>query len=302
MNSIGVDFKLKNIEIDSKKIKLQIWDTAGQERFKTITTSYYKGAHAILIVFDITDRDSFDHVRNWMADIDKFAKEGVLRILVGNKCDLEQERKVRSEEAKEIANKYGIKYIETSAKDTINIDDLFISTAKYLLSKQIGGTGAGKGTQNGKSGYDLLRDNNKNNSNNNNNDEELIELDDHIEYKGKKLYKPFVEKPFNGDDHNIYIYYPPNLGGGHKRLFRKTKDLSSLYFPNLNEIRRDKKYIYEEFLQTDGFDIKVYTIGPDQTHAEARKSPTLDGKVNRTVVSPGYFITQKLHFLRNKSI
>ena len=124
--------------------------------------------------------------------------------------------------------------------------------------------------------------NSTNNKNNNNNNEELIELDDHIEYKGKKLYKPFVEKPFNGDDHNIYIYYPPNLGGGHKRLFRKTKELSSLYFPNLNEIRRDKSYIYEEFLQSDGFDIKVYTIGPDQTHAEARKSPTLDGKVNRS--------------------
>ena len=112
--------------------------------------------------------------------------------------------------------------------------------------------------------------------------EELMEFDDHIEYKGKKLYKPFVEKPFNGDDHNIYIYYPPNLGGGHKRLFRKTKDYSSLYFPNSNEIRRDKSYIYEEYLQSDGFDIKVYTIGPDNAHAEERKSPTLDGKVNRS--------------------
>ena len=90
--------------------------------------------------------------------------------------------------------------------------------------------------------------------------DDLIEFDDHIEYKGKKLYKPFVEKPFNGDDHNIYIYYPPNLGGGHKRLFRKTKEYSSLYFPNLNEIRRDKSYIYEEYLQSDGFDVKVYTI------------------------------------------
>ena len=168
MNSIGVDFKLKNIEIDSKKIKLQIWDTAGQERFKTITTSYYKGAHAILIVFDITDRDSFDHVRNWMADIDKFAKEGVLRILVGNKCDLADKRQVTMEEAKEIANKYGIKYIETSAKDTINIDDLFISTAKYLLSKQIAGTGSGKGTQNGKSGIDLMNSNNNKTNNNQN--------------------------------------------------------------------------------------------------------------------------------------
>ena len=168
MNSIGVDFKLKNIEIDSKKIKLQIWDTAGQERFKTITTSYYKGAHAIIVVFDITDRDSFDHVRNWMADIDKFGKEGVLRILVGNKCDLAHNRQVTMEEAKEIANKYGIKYIETSAKDTINIDDLFISTAKHLLSKQIGGTGIGKGAQGGKNGLDLLKDNNQNNNGNQN--------------------------------------------------------------------------------------------------------------------------------------
>ena len=111
---------------------------------------------------------------------------------------------------------------------------------------------------------------------------DLLEFDDHIEFKGQKLYKPFVEKPFNGDDHCIYIYYPPSHGGGHKRLFRKTKELSSLYFPNLNEIRKDKSYIYEEFLQTDGFDIKVYTVGPEYAHAEARKSPTLDGKVNRS--------------------
>ena len=121
------------------------------------------------------------------------------------------------------------------------------------------------------------------NSNNETKTDDLIEFDDHIEYKGKKLYKPFVEKPFNGDDHNIYIYYPPNLGGGQKRLFRKTKEYSSLYFPNLNKIRRDKSYIYEEFLQSDGFDVKVYTIGKDYAHAEERKSPTLDGKVNRSV-------------------
>ena len=111
---------------------------------------------------------------------------------------------------------------------------------------------------------------------------DLLEFDDHIEYHGKKLYKPFVEKPLNGDDHDIYIYYPPNVGGGHKRLFRKTKEYSSFYFPTINEIRHDKKYLYEKFLQTDGFDIKVYTIGEKYAHAEARKSPSLDGKVNRT--------------------
>ena len=167
MNSIGVDFKLKNIELDNKKIKLQIWDTAGQERFRTITTSYYKGAHAILIVFDITDRESFEHVRNWMADIDKFAKEGVLRILVGNKCDLENSRQVRKEEGNEIANKYGIKYIETSAKETTNIEDLFISTAKNLLSKQVSSSGVVKGAQSGKNGIDLMNTNNSQTNNQN---------------------------------------------------------------------------------------------------------------------------------------
>jgi len=156
MNSIGVDFKLKNIEIDDKKIKLQIWDTAGQERFRTITTSYYKGAHAIIIVFDISDRESFNHIRNWMADIDKFAKEGVLRILVGNKCDLEASRKVKKEEAQELAKKYDIKYIETSAKDTTNIEDLFISTTKHLMSRQVNSPGFGKGKQNSAGGIDLM--------------------------------------------------------------------------------------------------------------------------------------------------
>ena len=108
----------------------------------------------------------------------------------------------------------------------------------------------------------------------------LKEFDEYIEFNGKKINKPFVEKPANGDDHNIYIYYPHC--GGQKRLFRKTKNLSSLYYPNNNKIRRDKSYIYEEFLQSDGFDIKVYTVGEDYFHAEERKSPTLDGVVQRT--------------------
>ena len=167
MNSIGVDFKLKNIEIDGKKIKLQIWDTAGEERFRTITTSYYKGAHAILIVFDITEKDSFEHVKNWVADIDKFAKQGVLRILVGNKCDLEKQRNVSKEEANELAEKLGIKYIETSAKDTINIETLFVDTAKYLLSKQVNISGNANNIG-GKNGIDLNNNNQTPQKNNNN--------------------------------------------------------------------------------------------------------------------------------------
>ena len=109
----------------------------------------------------------------------------------------------------------------------------------------------------------------------------LKESDEYIEFHKKRLYKPFIEKPANGDDHNIYIYYPHY--GGQKRLFRKTKNLSSLYYSNINKIRRDKSYIYEEFLQSDGFDIKVYTVGEDYFHAEERKAPTLDGLVQRSV-------------------
>ena len=111
---------------------------------------------------------------------------------------------------------------------------------------------------------------------------ELEEYDEYIVYNGTKIMKPFVEKPKNGDDHNIYIYYPMNHGGGQTRLFRKHKDLSSLYYPNVNKIRRNKSYLYEEYLQTDGFDIKVYTVGENYAHAEERKSPSLDGKVERS--------------------
>ena len=158
MNSLGVDFKLKNIDIDNKKIKLQIWDTSGIERFRKITQSYYKFSQAVLICFDITDRESFEHVRNWMDDIDK---EDILKILVGNKCDLEHERRVRKEEGKEIANKYGIEYIETSAKDTISIENLFIYTAKIILSKQVNNINLEKGSH-----IIIDNDNEDNNQNN----------------------------------------------------------------------------------------------------------------------------------------
>ena len=156
MNSIGVDFKLKNIEVKGKKVKLQVWDTAGQERFRTITTSYYKGAQAIIVVFDLTDRDSFEHVKNWMSDVDKFAKEGVLRILAGNKCDLEHQRKISKDEGKELASKYGIQYMEISAKDTTNIDELFVSTTETFINRQASGSNKTKTVE--KQGIDLNKE------------------------------------------------------------------------------------------------------------------------------------------------
>eukprot|EP00986_Skeletonema_menzelii_P017176 scaffold18049_cov117-Skeletonema_menzelii.AAC.2 len=110
---------------------------------------------------------------------------------------------------------------------------------------------------------------------------EIEEHDDHIEVNGVTINKPFVEKPVDADDHNIAIYYPSSAGGGCKKLFRKVGDRSSEFYPEINEIRRDGSYIYEEFIETQGTDVKMYTVGPDYGHAEARKSPTVDGKVER---------------------
>ncbi|XP_030744781.1 inositol hexakisphosphate and diphosphoinositol-pentakisphosphate kinase 2 isoform X6 [Echinops telfairi] len=108
----------------------------------------------------------------------------------------------------------------------------------------------------------------------------LIEGEDHVEVNGEVFQKPFVEKPVSAEDHNVYIYYPTSAGGGSQRLFRKIGSRSSIYSPESN-VRKTGSYIYEEFMPTDGTDVKVYTVGPDYAHAEARKSPALDGKVER---------------------
>ena len=135
MSSIGVDFKTKQIDLDDRLIKLQIWDTAGHEKFRTITTSYYKSAHAIIILYDITQKASFDHIRNWITEIDKFGKQGVLKVIVGNKLDMENNRKITKEAAENLALKYGIKFWEVSAKDNTNIEEMFLDTIKTLLEK-----------------------------------------------------------------------------------------------------------------------------------------------------------------------
>ncbi|XP_024884552.1 inositol hexakisphosphate and diphosphoinositol-pentakisphosphate kinase 2 isoform X16 [Temnothorax curvispinosus] len=109
---------------------------------------------------------------------------------------------------------------------------------------------------------------------------ELVESEDHVEVNGITFNKPFVEKPVSAEDHNIYIYYPTSAGGGSQRLFRKIGSRSSVYSPE-SRVRKSGSYIYEDFMPTDGTDVKVYTVGPDYAHAEARKSPALDGKVER---------------------
>ena len=134
VNSIGVDFKMKKREIDGNIIKVQIWDTAGHERFRSITYSYYRGANSIIIVFDLSDKKSFISITEWLKQIEKHAKENVFKFLVGNKSDLENERQITYEEAKQYAEEHDLPYIETSAKNGININELFDSSIKTFLN------------------------------------------------------------------------------------------------------------------------------------------------------------------------
>jgi len=131
--TIGVDFKVKTIEIDGKKVKLQIWDTAGQERFRTVVSTYFRGAHGIFLIYDITNRDSFKNLENWLIEIEKNASENVLKILIGNKNDLEDEREIQSDEGKAFANRNGMQFIETSAKMNTNVNEAFETLGKLMI-------------------------------------------------------------------------------------------------------------------------------------------------------------------------
>eukprot|EP00795_Rhopilema_esculentum_P005957 gene5957-11310_t len=134
ISTIGVDFKIKTVLLDDKVVKLQIWDSAGQERFKTLTTTYYRGAHGIIVVYDVTDRNSFINCGQWLTEIEKNACEGVQKLIVGNKCDRE-DREVDYEAASSFAEKLSVKFIESSAKDSINVDRIFITMAAELKEK-----------------------------------------------------------------------------------------------------------------------------------------------------------------------
>ena len=121
-------------DIDEKKIKMQIWDTAGQERFKNIIASYYRGAHGILLIYDVTDKDSFKNLSNWLIEIEKNASKNVLKVLIGNKSDLEDKRVVTYNQGKEFADTYGLKFIETSAKKNLNVNEAFETLGRELMA------------------------------------------------------------------------------------------------------------------------------------------------------------------------
>ncbi|KAL6574757.1 Ras-related protein RABE1c [Orobanche minor] len=136
ITTIGIDFKIRTIELDGKRIKLQIWDTAGQERFRTITTAYYRGAMGILLVYDVTDESSFNNIRNWIRNIEQHASDNVNKILVGNKADMdESKRAVPTSKGQALADEYGIKFFETSAKTNLNVEEVFFSIAKDIKQR-----------------------------------------------------------------------------------------------------------------------------------------------------------------------
>lgn len=142
ISTIGVDFKIRTIELDGKTIKLQIWDTAGQERFRTITSSYYRGAHGIIVVYDVTDLESFNNVKQWLNEIDRYASENVCKLLVGNKCDLVSKKVVDFDTAKEFADKLAIPFLETSAKAATNVEKAFLTMAAEIKNNMATSTPA----------------------------------------------------------------------------------------------------------------------------------------------------------------
>jgi len=139
ISTIGVDFKIRTLAHNGKTIKLQIWDTAGQERFRTITSSYYRGAHGIIVVYDVTDKESFNHVQHWVQEIEHYAAEGVNKLLVGNKSDLQSKKVVPFEEAKDLADSLGINFMETSAKNANNVEQAFQQMAMEIKTRVAAG-------------------------------------------------------------------------------------------------------------------------------------------------------------------
>ncbi|XP_044538578.1 ras-related protein Rab-1B-like [Gracilinanus agilis] len=132
VSTIGVDFKIRTIQLEGKNVKLQIWDTAGQERFRTITSSYYRGAHGVILVYDVSDPKSYANVKQWLIEVERHASRNANKLLVGNKSDLVTKNMVDRTMAKEFADSMGIPFLETSAKNSINVEKVFFTMASVI--------------------------------------------------------------------------------------------------------------------------------------------------------------------------
>ena len=134
--TIGLDYRFKTIDFENLKLKLQIWDTAGQDRFRSITQSYYKGAHGVLLVYDVTSRESFNNVKTWISQIREHSPKNITLFLIGNKID-SVERQVEKEEVEEFAKENNCTFIEASAKENINVKEAFEELYKTIYSKNL---------------------------------------------------------------------------------------------------------------------------------------------------------------------
>ncbi|KAG6921170.1 RAB3D, member RAS oncogene family, partial [Chelydra serpentina] len=135
VSTVGIDFKVKTVYRNEKRVKLQIWDTAGQERYRTITTAYYRGAMGFLLMYDIANQDSFNAVQDWATQIKTYSWDNAQVILVGNKCDLEDDRVVATEDGKRLADELGFEFFEASAKDNINVKQVFERLVDIICEK-----------------------------------------------------------------------------------------------------------------------------------------------------------------------
>ncbi|KAM5227645.1 ras-related protein Rab-26 [Ctenodactylus gundi] len=137
ISTVGIDFRNKVLDVDGMKVKLQIWDTAGQERFRSVTHAYYRDAHALLLLYDVTNKASFDNIQAWLAEIQEYAQHDVVLMLLGNKVDSAQERVVKREDGEKLAKVYGLPFMETSGKIGLNVDLAFTAIAKELKQRSV---------------------------------------------------------------------------------------------------------------------------------------------------------------------
>ncbi|XP_058791792.1 ras-related protein Rab-37 isoform X2 [Phymastichus coffea] len=135
ISTVGIDFRNKMVTVDDSQVKLQIWDTAGQERFRSVTHAYYRDAHALLLLYDVTNKQSYDNIRAWLGEIREYAQDDVVIMLLGNKCDCSSERVVRKEEGQRLSNEYKVPFMETSAKTGLNVELAFQAVARELKAK-----------------------------------------------------------------------------------------------------------------------------------------------------------------------